>query len=210
VLDLLSKRVLIVGINGDPLALAAIADGSLAATMETSAADFTGQALELAGQAARGLPLPDHFGYHPRLVTSANVGAVAMQKLTEIANLPNRLVGVNHQQDQRRLTQLRANLEISRRIGSILDRQKLLSEIAGIIRTSYGYDRVQIFHWHEQEQVLTLDQSGLGPGSRARISADEPGVLAEALRRNAPIFISDTRHSHRFPPTRTGPTRARE
>lgn len=198
-LDLLSKRVLLVGINGDPLALAAIADGSMAATMETSAADFTGQALDLASQAARGLPLPDHFGYHPRLVTGANVAAVAMQKLTEIANLPNRLVGVNHQQDQRRLTQLRANLEISHRIGSILDRQKLLSEIAGIIRTSYGYDRVQIFHWHEQERVLTLDQSGLGPGSRARISADEPGVLGEALRRNAPIFISDTRHSHRFP-----------
>ncbi|HEU5100956.1 MAG TPA: ATP-binding protein, partial [Roseiflexaceae bacterium] len=198
-LGLLSERVLIVGINGDPSALAAIADGSMAATMETSAADFAGQALELACQAARGLPLPDHFGYHPRLVTSANVDAVAMQKLTEIANLPNRLVGVNHQQDQRRLTQLRASLEISRRIGSILDRQKLLSEIADIIRASYGYDRVQIFHWHEQERVLLLDQSGIEAGRRTRISADEPSVLAEALRRNAPIFIADTRHSHRFP-----------
>jgi signal transduction histidine kinase/AraC-like DNA-binding protein/ABC-type sugar transport system substrate-binding protein len=209
-LGLLSKDILIVGINGDPSALAAIADGSMSATMETSAADFAAQALDLACQAARGLPLPAHFGYHPRLVTSANVDAVAMQKLTEIANLPNRLVGVNHQQDQRQLTQLRASLEISRRIGSILDRQRLLSEIADIIRASYGYDRVQIFHWHEYDRVLMLDQSGLEPGSRVRISADQPGVLAEALRRNAPIFIADTRHSHRFPPDPDWPdTRSR-
>jgi signal transduction histidine kinase/AraC-like DNA-binding protein/ABC-type sugar transport system substrate-binding protein len=204
-LGLLPERALIVGINGDPSALAAIADGSMAATIETSAADFAAQALELASQAARGQRLPDHFGYQPRLVTIANVDAVAMQKLTEIANLPNRLVGVNHQQDQRQLTQLRASLEISRRIGSILDRQQLLSEIADIIRTSYGYDRVQVFQWHEQEQILTLDQAGYELGIRTRIPADDPGVLAEALRRNAPIFIADTRHSHRFPPDLSWP-----
>lgn len=204
-LGLLPERALIVGINGDPSALAAIADGSMAATIETSAADFAAQALGLASQAARGQPLPNHFGYQPRLVTNANVDAVAMQKLTEIANLPNRLVGVNHQQDQRQLTQLRASLEISRRIGSILDRQQLLSEIADIIRTSYGYDRVQVFQWHEQEQMLTLDQSGYDLGIRARIPATDPGVLAEALRRNAPIFIADTRHSHRFPPDPSWP-----
>jgi signal transduction histidine kinase/AraC-like DNA-binding protein/ABC-type sugar transport system substrate-binding protein len=204
-LGLLPERALIVGINGDPSALAAIADGSMAATIETSAADFAAQALDLAGRAARGQPLPDHFGYQPRLVTSANVDAVAMQKLTEIANLPNRLVGVNHQQDQRQLTQLRASLEISRRIGSILDRQQLLSEIADIIRTSYGYDRVQVFQWHEQEHILTLDQAGYDLASRACIRDDDPGVLAEALRRNAPIFIADTRHSHRFPPDPSWP-----
>jgi signal transduction histidine kinase/AraC-like DNA-binding protein/DNA-binding response OmpR family regulator len=209
-LGLLPERALIVGINGDPSALAAIADGSMAATMETSAADFAAQALDLASSAACGQPLPAHFGYQPRLVTIANVDAVAMQRLTEIANLPNRLVGVNHQQDQRQLTQLRASLEISRRIGSILDRQQLLSEIADIIRASYGYDRVQIFHWHEQEQVLALDLAGRDSEGRARIPASAPGVLAEALRRNAPIFIADTRHSHRFPPDLDWPdTRSR-
>jgi signal transduction histidine kinase/AraC-like DNA-binding protein/ABC-type sugar transport system substrate-binding protein len=204
-LGLLAASALIVGINGDPSALAAIADGSMAATIETSAADFAMQALELASQAARGQPLPDHFGYQPRLVTSANVDAVAMQKLTEIATLPNRLVGVNHQQDRHQLTQLGASLEISRRIGSILDRQQLLSEIANIIRTSYGYDRVQVFQWHEQEQVLILDQASYELESRTRIPASDPGVLAEALRRNAPIFIADTRHSHRFPPDPSWP-----
>ncbi len=209
-LGLLPERALIVGINGDPSALAAIANGSMDATIETSAADFAAQALDLAGQAAHGQPLPNHFGYKPRLVTIANVDAVAMQKLTEIANLPNRLVGVNHQQDQSQLTQLRASLEISRRIGSILDRQQLLGEIANIIRTSYGYDRVQVFQWHEQEQMLTLDQAGYDLTSRARIPAGDPGVLAEALRRNAPIFIADTRHSHRFPPDPSWPdTRSR-
>lgn len=209
-LGLLPQGTLIVGINGDPSALAAIADGSMAATIETSAADFAAQALELATQAAIGQPLPNHFGYQPRLVTIANVDAVAMQKLTEIATLPDRLVGVNHQQDQHQLTQLEASLEISRRIGSILDRQQLLSEIANIIRASYGYDRVQVFQWHEQEQMLILDQASYDPERRTRIPANDPGVLAEALRRNAPIFIADTRHSHRFPPDHNWPdTRSR-
>jgi signal transduction histidine kinase/AraC-like DNA-binding protein len=209
-LGLLHDHTLIVGINGDPSALSAIAEGGMAATIETSAADFSAQALELACQAARGQPVPTHFGYQPRLVTAENVAVVALQKLTEIANLPNRLVGVNHQQDQRQLTQLRASLEISRRIGSILDRQQLLLEIADIIRTSYGYDHVQIFHWNEQDQLLTLDQPARSQEQRLRIAPGDAGVLAEALRRNAPIFIADTRHSHRFPPDPDWPgTRSR-
>src|SRR4029079_14992103 len=97
-LGMLPERALIVGINGDPSALAAIADGSMDATIETSAADVAAHALDFACQAACGQPLPDHSGYQPRLVTIANVDAVAMQKLTEIANLPNRLSRVNHQQ----------------------------------------------------------------------------------------------------------------
>src|SRR5439155_22627052 len=105
-----------------------------------------------------------------------------MQKLTEIANLPNRLVGMNHQQDKRQLTQLRASLEISRRIGSILDRRQLLLEIADIIRTSYGYDQVQIFQWIESEQTLVLDQPSRAAESRTRIAPSDSSVLAEALR----------------------------
>ena len=55
-----------------------------------------------------------------------------------------------------------------------------------------------------------LEPAGHEPDIRTRISADEPGVLTEALRRNAPIFIADTRHSHRFPPDRDWPnTRSR-
>jgi ABC-type sugar transport system substrate-binding protein len=50
-LGLLDSRSLIVGINGDPLALAAILEGSLTATVQTSALDIAAQAMDLALQA---------------------------------------------------------------------------------------------------------------------------------------------------------------
>ncbi len=197
-LGLIDGRTVIVGINGDPLALAAIADGSLTATMETSAANFGGQAVDLACQAARGLPLPAHFSARPRLVTAENVAEVAMQKLIAIADLPTRLVGVNRQREQQRLTQLETSLAINRRVGAILDRAQLSHEIADLIRTNYGYDRVRLFLWREQEQLLVLDQPDRPAGGRSHIALDEAGVLGQALLRSEPIFIPDARRGHRF------------
>ncbi len=149
-LGLLDRNTLIVGINGDPLALAAIANGSMAATVETSASDFGCQAVELACRAARGQRLPTHFSARPHLVTVENVAELAIQKLVGIAELPSRLVGVNRQREQQRMTQLEVGLAINRRVGTILDRQQLAHEIANLICSNYGYDRVQIWLWREQ------------------------------------------------------------
>ncbi len=194
-LGLIDLRTLIVGVNGDPLALAAIADGSLTATVDTPAAEFGIQAVDLACRAAQSEQLPAHLGYMPRLVTAQNVAEVAMQKLIAIAELPSRLVGVNRQQEQQRLAQLETSLEINRRIGSVLDRQKLSQEIADLIRANYGYDRVQLLLWHDQEQQLTQDEPG-----GACIPLAQSGLLGQALRRNEPVFVPDTRHSQRYPP----------
>ncbi|MFL5807015.1 MAG: ATP-binding protein, partial [Roseiflexaceae bacterium] len=194
-LGVIDTHTLIVGVNGDPLALAAIADGSLTATVDTPAAEFGIQAVDLACRAAQREPLPAHFGYMPRLVTAHNVAEVAMQKLIAIAELPSRLVGVNRQQEQQRLAQLETSLEINRRIGSVLNRQKLSQEIADLIRANYGYDTVQLLLWHEQEQQLAPDQPG-----GACIPLAQSGLLGQALHRNEPVFVSDTRHSQRFPP----------
>jgi len=199
-LGLVNRRTLIAGVNGDPLALAAIAEGSLSATVETSAADFGGQAVELASRAARRQPLPAHFSFKPRLVTIENVAEIAMQKLIAIADLPTRLVGVNRQQEQNRLMQLETSAAINRRVGSLLDRQQLSQEIANLIRANYGYDHVQLLLWSEPEQLLILDQPQPVPGSRTVIPLEKSGLLREALRRNEPIFIPDTRYRHRFPP----------
>ncbi|HIQ04288.1 MAG TPA: response regulator, partial [Anaerolineae bacterium] len=205
-LGLVHEHTLVVGVNGDPLALAAIAEGSMTATVETSAADFGSQAVELACRAARGEPLPAHFGYNPRLVTAENVAAVAMQKLIAIADLPSRLVGVSRQREQQRLTELETSLEINKRIGSILDRQQLAHEIADLIRTNYGYDEVQIFLWSKADQALVLDHPGRPEAGRIRIPLSESGVLGQVLKRNRPVFIPDARHSRRFPPDPRWPT----
>jgi signal transduction histidine kinase/AraC-like DNA-binding protein/ABC-type sugar transport system substrate-binding protein/DNA-binding response OmpR family regulator len=199
-LGLVNPHTLIAGVNGDPLALAAIAEGSLSATVETSAADFGGQAVELACRAAHRQSLPTHFSFKPRLVTVENVAEVAMQKLIAIADLPTRLVGVNRQQEQNRLTQLETSAAINRRVGSLLDRQRLSQEIANLIRANYGYDHVQLWLWSESEQLLILDQPEQTPGTRTVLPLEKSGLLKEALRRNEPIFIPDTRYRHRFPP----------
>jgi signal transduction histidine kinase/AraC-like DNA-binding protein len=204
-LGVVLARTLIVGINGDPLALAAVADGSMAATVDTPAAEFGIQAVDLAHQAARQQPLPSSFGYQPRLVTPRNVSEVAMQKLIAIAELPSRLVGVNREQERQRLSQLETSLEINRRVGSILNRQKLNHELAELIRANYGYDTVQIVLWSEADQVLTID----APGG-ARIPLAQAGMLAQALQRAEPIFVPDIQHSHRFAPDPAWPaTRSR-
>jgi signal transduction histidine kinase/AraC-like DNA-binding protein/ABC-type sugar transport system substrate-binding protein/CheY-like chemotaxis protein len=194
-LGLIDRSTLIVGVNGDPLALAAIADGSMTATIDTPAPEFGVQAVDLACRAARGEPLPPHLGYTPRLVTAENVADVAMQKLIGIAELPSRLVGVNRQLEQQRLIQLETSLEINRRSGSILNRQQLSEEIADLIRSNYGYDAVQLFLWLEHEQAFVANRAG-----GARIPLDAAGLLGQALWRNEPIFVPDVRHSQRFPP----------
>jgi len=199
-LGLVDDKTIIVGINGDPLALAAIAEGSMSATVETSALDFGAQAVELACQAARRETLPAHFNYKPRLITAENVAEIALQKLIAIANIPSRLVGVNRQLEQNRLTQLETSAAINQRVGSLLDRQELSREIANLICANYGYDRVQLFLWSEQEQLLVLDEPLSSSSGRICLELHESGLLAEALLRNETIFIPDTHHSNRFPP----------
>lgn len=208
-LGLLDSCTLIVGINGDPLALAAIMEGSMTATVQTSATDIAEQAVDLACRAAQKLPLPAHYSFKPTFVTAQNVSAVAAQKLVAIASLPSRLIGDNRQQAIQRLAQLETSLKINRQVGALLDRQRLLHEIANLIRVSYGYDVVRSFLWDEAAREVIPVGSDQVHGEQ-RIPLDRAGVLAEALRHNQPIFIPDARHSHRFQPDPAWPeTRSR-
>lgn len=199
-LGLLSPQTLIAGVNGDPLALAALAEGSLSATVETSPHEFGSRAVELAYQAARGEPLPDLFNYELRLVTADNLTDVALRKLLAIAELPTRLVGVNRQLERNRLTQMEISAAINRRVERLLDRHQLSHEIATLIRDSYGYDHVQLLIWSEERQVFLLEQGGPDPAEKIAIPLERSGILGEALRRSQPIFIPDTRYNYRFPP----------
>ncbi len=199
-LALVDEHTIVAGINGDPLALAAIADGSMSATVETSAWDFGTRLVELACQAARKETLPSHFDYQMRLITAENVAEVALQKLIAIASIPSRLVGVNRQLEHNRLTQLETSAAINRKVGSLLDRQELSQELASLIRLNYGYDQVNLYLWSEQEKLLVLDKPTASPGERVTVPLNEAGLLADALLRDQTIFIPDTRYSNRFPP----------
>jgi signal transduction histidine kinase/AraC-like DNA-binding protein/ABC-type sugar transport system substrate-binding protein len=195
---LLSNTTLVGGINGDPLALAAVAEGSMTATVQTPAFAFGLQALQIATRAAQGMAIPPHFSYNPRLITAQQVGEVAAQQLHALASLPSRLVGFNRQQEQQRMVQLQTSLEINRRAGLILDRQRLAHVIADLIRANYGYDKVVLLWWDAQQQRLWLEQPDQhAPHGPAVALASNP-VLRAAIERNEPIFVPDMRHSHRF------------
>ncbi|MCK6627772.1 MAG: ATP-binding protein [Anaerolineae bacterium] len=194
------ERTLIAGINGDPLALTAIAQGGMTATVEISTTDLGYKVIDWAWQAAQRQPLPDHFSYQFKLVTTQNVAEVAAQKLISLANLPHRLVGLRRREQQKRLLQLETSIEISRQIGSILQRSQLSHEIVRLISANYGYDQALIFLWREQEQVLVLDQLEPSQTTPLTVPLPEAGALAQALQNNKVVFIPDVSRSARFTP----------
>ncbi len=135
----------VVGLNGDPLALAAVVDGSMRATVETCSEDYGELALKVAYDAACGLPLPDHLHYTIRLITAENIAATATRKLLSLASLPNRLVGFNRERQAQRFHQLETSAAVLRKMGAILDQDVLVHTIADLIREAYGYREVQVY-----------------------------------------------------------------
>lgn len=197
---LMKDSAVVVGINGDPLALAAIIEGAMTATVETPAAELGRQVMDLAYQAAIGGSLPPNFSYQPRLVTRENVAQVAAEKLVTSAMVPSRLVGFSREQEAQRIRELETSLTISQRMGSILDRQHLIHDIAETIRAKYNYNRVQIYLWSENDQTLLLETADSATSHPHRLPLAESGLLGYTLLRNRPTFIPDMQRSPRFPP----------
>jgi signal transduction histidine kinase/AraC-like DNA-binding protein len=207
-LGLITPDAPVVGIGGTPEAMAAITEGRMTATVEIRPEQLGRHAVELAFQLSQGQTSPSYFEYETQLVTQQNVARVAARKLNAVANLYDRMMNTRRQQQQQRLTQLETSLEISRRVGSILDHRQLSHEIANLIRANYGYDRVQILQWLEPEQSLLLKQPEQDEGVVIPLAGS--GVLGQALMRNEAIFVPDTHRSPRFSPDPNWPdTRAR-
>lgn len=202
-LGLTDDQTVVVGVNGDPLALAAVLEGSMAATVETPATELGSKAIELVVKAVGGESLPQHFSYNPRLITRENVAWISTEKLVAMASLPGRLVGINRTQEHERLIHLETSLAISSRVGGFLDRQQLYREIVELIRSSFGYDEAQIFLWSMHQREFVLDR----PDQEAvRIPLAQSGLLGHTLLQGRPTFIPDMRYSLRFPPDPYWPT----
>ena len=194
-----NPNLVLVGINADPLALAAIVNGKMTATVETSAEKMGEQVVELAIRAAHGEPLPPKYYLTPRLITRGNVADVAVEKLMAIAHIPTLMVGLNRQEQQNRLRQLETSSAINQRMGTLLDRRCLSQEIAEVIRANYGFDFVQVYLWSKEDQTFNLENCEFG-AIPEQITQDQPGLLGEAIRSGEPILIPDTLQSQRYPP----------
>lgn len=196
----IKSPILIAGVNGDPQALVAIADGTISATIETLTDDFGSRAVELANQAALKLPLPDHFEYKPSLITKENVNQSIRRKLLAIADIPNRLVGFNKKLENDRIVQLEISNKINRRIGSLLDRHELSQEITKLICDNYGYDHIELYWYSQESHLFILNQSDSSDCQLVSLTEDQAGILYEAIVKDAPIFIPDMHFNIRFMP----------
>ena len=172
-------NMVLVGINGDPLALAAIVNGKMTATVETSAEKMGDLVVEMAIKAAQHKPLPPKYYLKPRLITRENVADVAVEKLVAIAHIPTLMVGLNRQEQQNRLRQLETSSAINQRMGTLLDRRCLSQEIAEVIRANYGFDLVQVYLWSKEDQAFNLENCEFG-AIPEHIPLDQPGLLGRS------------------------------
>ena len=113
----------------------------------TSATDIAQNAVALACQAAAGEKLPAKFSYEPMLIDRHNVAEFALTKLSAIADIPSRLVGVNRDHEAQRVVELLRDPEQRERRG-------------GAGRRAVENNRGTI------ERVLELIEPLLAPASR--------------------------------------------
>jgi signal transduction histidine kinase/AraC-like DNA-binding protein len=196
----IDNDTLILGINGDPLALASIADGRMMATVEADIDDLATQVVDLAYHAACDDPLPPFFRNRQRLVTIDNVAEVATRKLLSLATLPTRLVEVNRRNAQERIIQRATSVAIDRQVGLILDEQELSLAITALIRDSYGFDNARFLVWNQHDARLIEIGAVRRASKGANMGIAPSGSLEYALTHNQMVFIPDTDRSSRFAP----------
>jgi signal transduction histidine kinase/AraC-like DNA-binding protein/ABC-type sugar transport system substrate-binding protein len=192
---------LIVGTNGDPEALTAILNSRMIATVDIDG-DALGEAvINFALKAIQGTSLPPFFNYQWQIVTMDNLAQVSVQKLSTLAKLPSRLVGINRQTEQNQFLQLSTSIEINRRIGSLLDHHQILHELANLIRDIYNYDRVLLFRQAEEDNLLYLEYANPVVGEIGQLfSISENNLLQDVIDFYEPIFIPDIAFSNRYKP----------
>lgn len=116
-----AEQIPIVGINGDPPALSAIARAEMLATVETDPYALGEQAIDLAYLAAQHASLPAHYPFVCQLITAGSVAAVASRRLLAAAALPDDLVAALGRTAQQHRPPLPASLALGDRSGAPLD-----------------------------------------------------------------------------------------
>ena len=191
------ERTVLVGLNGDPAALAAVAEGEMAATIDTASEYLGSEAVKIAHNLVLGKPQPDTIQQKFRLITRENVASVATRKLTAIADIPSHMVGYSREQESQRLVQLEVSLEITQQIGSLQDRERVIQVISELVSKYYSYEWVRILRWSKEEQKLVAYGGVLSPVSK-KMSIEQDWLLNHAFRTNEVIFIPDTHTSRRW------------
>jgi len=193
----MDDHTLVVGLNGDPLALAAVAEGQFAATIDTASEALGAEAMRVAHRAAAGEPLPEMLPQDIQLIDRSNVGKIATRKLIAIADIPSHMVGYNRQQELERITELEKSMEISRRVASLKERDRLVKDIGSLVNAYYGYEWMMVFRWSEKDHALEFYEGNPSPAStKVPFQLDE--LLMKVFESRESIFIPDLLSSQRW------------
>ena len=189
---------MVVGLNGDPLSLAMVVEGSLDATIDIASEDLGAAAVYHAHRAALGLPLPDVIPQSFQLITRDNVASVATRKLTAIAGIPSQMVGYNRQQEHDRLSQLEISMEITLQIGLLQEREpdQPGDQRSGAKALRLRVDQVSCAGQKTNKSFRSLEEIRLQLRIGSVSEADQ--LLNQAFSSNETVYIPDARTSRRW------------
>ncbi|HEY9075712.1 MAG TPA: ATP-binding protein [Anaerolineaceae bacterium] len=196
-LGVIDEHSITVGLNGDPMALAAISEGRLDATVDTASEMIGATAVELAIRVAMGEPMPETIFQSFQLITRDNLASIATRKLNAIADIPSYMVGYNRQQERDRLSQLEISMEITRQIGSLLERRQLFDVIRTLVYKYYGYEWMRIIRWSEKTRKLEFYEGNTSPASE-RVPLEQDELLEQVFRTGEMAFIPNVQVSLRW------------
>ena len=194
---MIDKNTVLVGLNGDPMALSAVAEGELDATVDAAAENLGSTAIQLAYKAAVGEPQPDLIKFRYQLITRENVANLATRKLAVIADIPSHMVGYNREQELDRLSQLEISTQITRQMGALQERSHLIQVISEVTNKYFGYEWARILRWSEKDHKLVLFAGSASP-ELINLPIDCDDQLHQAFRANEVIYIPDTHSSRRW------------
>jgi signal transduction histidine kinase/AraC-like DNA-binding protein/ABC-type sugar transport system substrate-binding protein len=180
------------GINGDPLALAAIVNGDMTATLETSAAELGQLGLTLAIRAASGGALPSRFAYTQRLITGDNVRDASVQKLVALAALPAQVAASNRAQIVESDARIARLAGVGRCLDGMLERCKVEQAVARAMCDHFDYESARIVLCESECESLRAD-----------------ACIARVLESGEAMFVADLRTGPRPWPEHGPGARAR-
>jgi signal transduction histidine kinase/ABC-type sugar transport system substrate-binding protein/AraC-like DNA-binding protein len=196
-LGILNEDTVLVGLNGDPDVLALIATGEIDATVDIAPEVLGAEAVKIAHQIVHGGKQPRELPQKFELVTQENVASVASHKLAAMASLTNRMVEYNRQQVQDRLNQLEISMEITRQIGSLLDRKQLFAAIHDLVRRYYGFEWMQILRMSDLDHKLYLYEGNPSTASQ-QITSEKDELIQQVFKTGEAVLIPDCSTSQRW------------